>query len=109
MPQIKVRGIQLDKLASGSEKLVNELVKIVECPKDYFELEYIQSVAIRDGEIQDAYPFIEVAWFDRGLEIQDKVAAALTRFAHNIGVENIDIAFVTFEERKYYENGKHFG
>lgn len=109
MPQIKVRGIALEQLCEGSKELIDELVKVVGCPRDYFELEYIESVAIRDGLIENAYPFIEVAWFDRGLEVQDKVADIITRFAHKIGVQNLDIAFVCFEGRKYYENGKHFG
>lgn len=108
MPQIKVRGISPEKLCKINNQLIDELVEIVQCPRDYFELEYIQSIAIRDGNIDEAYPFIEVAWFDRGLEVQDKVAKAITKHMLSAGEEAVDIAFTTFEKRSYYENGEHF-
>ena len=72
MPQIKVRGINENDICKISEKMIDELVEAVKCPRDYFEIECIKSVAIRDGKIADVYPFVEVAWFDRGQEVQDR-------------------------------------
>ena len=43
-------------------------------PKRLFWNRMYKSVAIRDGKIADVYPFVEVAWFDRGQEVQDTVA-----------------------------------
>ncbi len=108
MPQIKVRGISPENLCKISEELIDELVAIVECPRDYFELEYINSMAIREGNIEVAYPFVEVAWFDRGQEVQDEVAKIITKYVHRLGVASVDIAFLSFEKRRYYENGVHF-
>lgn len=59
-------------------KVIDELIDAVKCPRDYFEIECIKSVAIRDGKIADVYPFVEVAWFDRGQEVQDTVAKIIT-------------------------------
>ena len=73
MPQIKVRGINENDICKISEKMVDELVEAVKCPRDYFEIECIKSVAIRDGKIADVYPFVEVAWFDRGKKFKTQL------------------------------------
>ena len=67
-----------NQICEISEKMIDELVDAVKCPRDYFEIECIKSVAIRDGKIADVYPFVEVAWFDRGQEVQDTVAKIIT-------------------------------
>ncbi|SDK72847.1 DUF1904 domain-containing protein [Natronincola ferrireducens] len=108
MPQIKVRGIAPEELCKIDLPMVDKLTEIVGCPRDYFEIEYIQSVAIRNGKIDEVYPFIEVAWFDRGQEIQDQVAKTIYDFVQQIGIKNLDIAFIYFEKNNYYENGEHF-
>lgn len=108
MPQIKVRGIAPEELCKIDVAMVDKLTEIVGCPRDYFEMEYIQSIAIRNGKIDKVYPFVEVAWFDRGQEVQDQVAKTIYDFALQIGIKNLDIAFTYFEKNNYYENGEHF-
>ncbi|KXZ39167.1 protein of unknown function [Alkalithermobacter thermoalcaliphilus JW-YL-7 = DSM 7308] len=109
MPQIKIRGIEANEICKISEKMIDNLVDIVKCPRDYFEIECISSVAIRNGKIEKAYPFIEVAWFDRGAQIQDKVAKTITDIIRkDLKIESLDLAFTVFEKEKYYENGEHF-
>lgn len=109
MPQIKIRGIHENDICKISEKMIDNLVEAVKCPRDYFEIECIKSVAIRHGKISDVYPFVEVAWFDRGQEVQDKVANIITKsIREELNINNIDLAFTIFEKEKYYENGEHF-
>ncbi|KAB3530463.1 DUF1904 domain-containing protein [Alkaliphilus serpentinus] len=108
MPQIKVRGISPEKLCKIDQNLIDELVEIVQCPRDYFQLEYIQSLAIRDGNIEEAYPFVEVAWFDRGLEVQDQVAKTITKYMRHLSEESVEVAFILFDKRSYYEDGERF-
>lgn len=108
MPQIKVRGISPEKLCKISVVLLNELSELIDCPRDHFEIEYFQTLAISEGNIEAAYPFVEVAWFDRGLVLQDKAAELITKHIHELGVSNVDIVFTCFEKRNYYENGTHF-
>ncbi len=99
MPQIKIRGINENDICKISEKMINDLVEAVKCPRDYFEIECIKSVAIRDGKIADVYPFVEVAWFDRGQEVQDIVARIITdSIRNNLDVESMDLAFTVFEK-----------
>ncbi len=108
MPQLKIRGIGPDKIKDISKDLVDELTEIVGCPRDYFTLECINTTSIYDGEVVNTYPFIEVAWFDRGQEVRDKVAKVITRYVNEQGVKDLDIAFTVFKENSYYENGEHF-
>lgn len=109
MPQIKIRGIHENEICKISERMIDELVQAVKCPRDYFEIECIKSVAIRDGKIAEVYPFVEVSWFDRGQEVQDIVAQIITEnIRTNLEIESMDLAFTVFEKEKYYENGEHF-
>ena len=78
MPQIKVRGINENDICKISEKMIDELVEAVKCPRDYFEIECIKPVAIRNGKIADVYPFVEVAGFDRRQAVQDMEANVIT-------------------------------
>lgn len=109
MPQIKIRGIHENEILKISENMIDSLVEAVKCPRDYFEIECIKSVAIRDGKIAGVYPFVEIAWFDRGQDVQDTVAKIITgSIRNNLNIENMDLAFTVFEKEKYYENGEHF-
>jgi hypothetical protein len=109
MPQIKIRGVKAEEVCKISENVIDELVEAVKCPRDYFEIECIQSLAIRNGQISEVYPFVEVSWFDRGQETQDKVAKIITdSMRKNLKIESMDLAFTVFEKEKYYENGEHF-
>ncbi len=108
MPQIKVRGISPEKLCQIGENLIEELAQLIDCPKDHFELEYFQSLAIRGGSIEAAAPFVEIAWFDRGQELQDQAAKIITRYVHDLGFADIELAFTYFKRENYYENGSHF-
>ena len=99
MPQIKVRGINENDICKISEKMIDELVEAVKCPRDYFEIECIKSVAIRNGKIADVYPFVEVAWFDRGQEVQDTVAKIITNnIRENLNIENFKKIYNIYEK-----------
>lgn len=108
MPQIKIRGIAVEQVQSISKELVNELQQVIGCPEEDLTLEWIPATTIANGHIVAGYPFVEVAWFDRGQEIQNRVAKSITRFIQKTGHENVDIMFTVFEKNRYYENGEHF-
>lgn len=108
MPQIKIRGIEKEHICKISKDMVDQLEDIIGCPRNYFTVELISSTFISDGEIVKGYPFIEVLWFDRGQEIQDKTAMSITKLVHSVGYANVDIIFNAVAETDYYENGEHF-
>lgn len=108
MPQIKIRGVHPEQVCQISTEMVDNLTTIIDCPRDYFTIECIHSTAIRDGAIIPVPPFVEVAWFDRGQEVQDLVAREITTQFQSVGIESLDVAFIRFEKPCYYENGEHF-
>ncbi|WP_027308999.1 DUF1904 domain-containing protein [Caloramator sp. ALD01] len=109
MPHLRFKGVEKETVKTISKDLVDNLQEIIGCPRDYFVLEVVNSDFIFDGEEVKMYPFIEVAWFDRGSEVQDKVAKKITEKVKDAtGAETVDVVFVKYKENRYYENGEHF-
>lgn len=108
MPHIRFRGMEKEQIKSLSREMVDELQRIIGCPREYFVLEHIDSTFFMDGEEVKPLPFIEVHWFDRGQEVRDKTAKCITAHVKAQGVRNVDVAFCNFEKNCYYENGEHF-
>ena len=94
------------KLAEISREMTDHLQETIGCPREHIVLEVIHSEIVIDGQIgQGDWPFIEVAYFERGLEVQDKVAGIICRYLKQVGYENVDIHFSYLNNRNYYENG----
>ncbi|WP_042352121.1 DUF1904 family protein [Bacillus massiliigorillae] len=106
MPQIMIRGISVDQVKQISQPLVEELAEICSCGTDNFTLEIPQATYICNGDEIAMYPFIEVKWFERGQEIRDQFAQAITKQVLSLGLEEIEVAFLTYEEDAYYINGE---
>lgn len=111
MPHIRFRAIAFDTVKHLSTALVDDLQPIMKCPREDFTLEHIPASFIFDGEVSDAYPFVEVFWFDRGQEIQDLVAETITAVVRKaVADANQDVAviFTALTPSAYYDNGKHY-
>lgn len=108
MPIMRFKAIEVTKVCKISKELIDELQELVQCPRDYFTIEVDQSVYIKDGEIIEGAPVVEVSWFDRGQEVQDKAAKIITKYIHSMGYLNVDVIFFALNESRYYENGEHF-
>ncbi|ODS51061.1 MAG: pseudouridine synthase [Bdellovibrio sp. SCN 50-8] len=110
MPHIRFRAVRPQDVAVLSEILTPKLAELTEAPVDYFTYEYIQTEFYKNGQIASGDPFIEVHWFDRGQECQDKVAKEITsRVKELIGDKDIVVYFFDLKKSAYYENGNHFG
>lgn len=108
MPQIRIKGIQKEDIIKIESQITQSICEITKCPKDYVEIELIDSVRVRDGKITMSAPFIGIYWFERTKEQTDNVAKALTKIVKEIGIQSIDIVFILYEKHLYYENGEHF-
>lgn len=108
MPMLKIKSIEPEKIRAISKELIDELQGIIECPRDYFSISVDKPVYVKDGEIVEGEPIVEVSWFDRGQDIQDKVAQIITKYVNLVGHKNVDVIFYLLDKSKYYENGKHF-
>ena len=108
MPALKFTGIDPKKVCDISKELVDELEELLKCPRDYFTLEVVNSIFVKDGEIVSGNAVAQVSWFDRGQDIQDKSAKIITKYLHSVGYKDVDVIFTVLYEDKYYENGEHF-
>lgn len=108
MPQLLIKGINVEQVKSISKSLVQELADLCACGTDNFTLEVVNSTFVFDGKEVLGYPFIEVKWFDRGLKVQNEFANIITKKVQSLGIEEVEVAFSTFMESGYYLNGKSF-
>lgn len=106
MPHIIVRGLPVEHMRLISKALVEDLAVDCECGTDNFMIECIHTTSVFDGNIVDSYPFIEVAWFERGQDARDRVAQTLTAHVHSLGIPELEIAFIAYREDSYYINGE---
>lgn len=108
MPALVLKSMNENKVCAFSKSLIDDLEQLLECPRDYFSLELIESKFISDGEIVNGHPTVEVSWFDRGQDIQDTAAKIITKHVNSAGYASVDVIFHHLDEKKYYENGQHF-
>ena len=108
MPQLIIKGLAIDKVKDISKVLVDDLQAIIGCPREYFTIEAVNSLFIMDGLQTKITPLVQVNWFDRGQEVQDKAAAAIYRRIQDVGYNDVEIFFIVLEEKRYYENGVHY-
>jgi len=108
MPVLKLKSIKDQKACAISKSLIDELQELLQCPRDYFSIELVESKFIMDGEFVDGPPIVEVSWFDRGQVVQDTAAKIITKYLNSVGYKSVDVIFHHLEESSYYENGEHF-
>lgn len=108
MPALKLKAIDAKKALTISKELIDELQELIQCPRDYFSIEVTQSKFIMDGKFVGGPQTVDVLWFDRGQEVQDKAAKIITKHINSIGYKSVDVVFHTLDKMKYYENGEHF-
>lgn len=108
MPQIIIKGMDVDKVKAISTSLVDELQRIMDCPRDYFQLEVSTSVFIMDGKQVEITPLVQVKWFDRGQRVQDQAAAAICRHGREAGYDQVETFFIPLEKERYYDNENHY-
>lgn len=105
MPQIIVKGMTFESLKSISDDMIHNLSLIMDCPNDYFLLEYIEANYIGCSP----YPLVEIKWFDRGQDIKNKSALFITQAIKHVGYENVEVNFTSLAPSDYFENGEQLG
>ncbi|MCZ8517205.1 DUF1904 family protein [Paenibacillus filicis] len=105
MPQLTIRGIAPERVIAISEALVRQLADVCGCGTDNFTFDCLQTVSAMDGKRVDTYPFVEVAWFERGMQTRDRFAETITKHLLAAGVPEVEIAFKVYSEEGYYING----
>lgn len=106
MPQLTLRGISLEKIKTISTAMVEELANVCGCETDNFTIDCLQVTSLFAGHLVETYPFVEVAWFDRGKKVRDRFAATVTRHLWQTGIAEVEVAFKVYREDAYYVNGE---
>ncbi len=110
MPHLRFRAVEKQTVQTLSETLVETLQPLMECPREDFTFEYIESTFFGEGKPSLAYPFVEVLWFDRGQKTQDAAAKIITQHVRGLVGSDIDVAviFSALNTNAYYDNGDHY-
>lgn len=120
MPNFKVTGLNTETVKKLSFDLSESLSKIIDCPVDWITFSMgatDENCIFCNGQLLKDTIFVYVEWFDRGLDIKNKVAEIINNgiFDLNKGkskeietIETVDIIFVNLEKGDYYENGESF-
>lgn len=110
MPHLRFRAVEPQTVQALSATLLDDLQPLMVCPREDFTFEYIYSTFYHSGEVSVAYPFVEVLWFDRGQETQDKVAEVITQQVKSaLEYEgNIAVIFTALKPNEYYDNAQHY-
>lgn len=111
MPHLRFRAVEFDQVKALSRKLVDDLQPLIGCPRSDFTLEHISTTFIFDGDVAEVYPFVEVLWFDRGQDIQDQVAQAITiavREELKDLEQDVTVFFIPLTPSAYYDNANHY-
>ncbi|XGC81580.1 DUF1904 domain-containing protein [Bdellovibrio bacteriovorus] len=109
MPHIRMRSIKNSDVAKLSATMVKNLAAIINTSEDNFTFEAVSSQFFAGGKESASYPFVEVLWFSRPQEVQDRCASYICDTVKDLTNEpDVVVVFVELEKTAYYENGKHF-
>lgn len=103
MPQIIFKGVKTEDVREISKKLPEELGEISHTPVDYFTIERPNTEYFFGGETFQMYPLIEVIQFDRGQEIEKKMALNIQEKVKSLGYDECEVYFTHIEKENYYE------
>ncbi len=108
MPHLRIRGMKKDEIVKISTELLDELVRVIDVPRNHFSIEHVESTFILDGKTDTSRsPFVDVLWFDREEQMQE-VAHVITTFIKPFEYENVVVYFSNLSKQHYFENGEHF-
>lgn len=106
MPFIRFHYTETSKIASVSRLLTDRVQQMVGCPRENIVLEVLHSDVVSDGEVKIGdWPFVEVHYFERPVEIQDQVAKIISECLTMVGYTSSDVYFCYLKPENYYENG----
>jgi hypothetical protein len=109
MPHLRFRALKPEHVEKLSVTLATDLAKAASAPEDHFTFEFVPTQFYVKGLSSESDPFIEVLWFPRTPEIQDRCARIITDQIKALGpYENVIVVFHELSKPHYYENGTHF-
>lgn len=108
MPQIKFKGFKQEEVAKISGEVTKEMAQIMDTPADWFQVEFDPTQVYLNGEAVSGEQVVQVWWFERGQQVQDKAAEKLNEMVKTLGYPYSVVTFHNYPKSAYYEDGKHF-
>lgn len=107
MPFFRFYATDRMKLAEVSERLTDRIQAVIGCPREHIVLEWIHAERVCKGRfVSDGWPYVEVSWFKRPLEVQERVARIVSATLREAGYPDSDVYFHILDASDYYENGE---
>lgn len=107
MPHLLFRGVPTERLQSVASPLAEELAALCGCGTDNFTMNCLHTTNVFGcGSDAPAFAFVEIGWFERGQQVRDSFALAVTRSVQKLGINEIEVVFQTYREDSYYINGE---
>lgn len=103
MPQLIFKGVKREDVKALSEKLPKILSVMSDTPMDYFTFECPISEYFFGGKEVEMYPLVEVKQFDRGAQIEKRMAVAVQVEVKAMGYGECEVFFTHIEKENYYE------
>ena len=111
MPRLVFKNIEKEDVKKFSLERVEELSRIIGCPQDWITFEHMENTVFSGGsDITKQSLYVEISWFKREQEIQDRLAAEIHSALDKQfgGAREITIIFYELAKENYYENGEHY-
>lgn len=109
MPHLIFKALPSEQVSQLSKSLPQALATVMQTSTDNFYFELLPTTAFSMGDVISMDPLVQIIWFDRGQEVQDKAAKIITSEIRKITSANdVTVIFQTVSQKNYYENGQHF-
>ena len=110
MPHLRFRAVSVDTLQQISTPLLADLCALTGGKPEFVTLECVDSIRVRDGQIETGFPFVELVWFERPQEVQDAAAALITRHLKAVLGEQayVVVQVLPIVKSHYYSDGQHY-
>ncbi|EGR1836529.1 DUF1904 domain-containing protein [Vibrio cholerae] len=107
MPHLRFRAVEAYIVESLVPTLLNELSSLLSSPRNAFTFELINTQYFTEGEV---YPMVEILWFEREQQTQDRVAQMITeQMRQLLGADShVAVVFIPLQRTAYYLDGQHF-
>lgn len=103
MPTLILKGVKPSDLQVLAKPLIAQLAEAVECPKDWFTLELTNPMYFDETGLVEWYPIINVNWYPRSKEMQEKVAHLVGNLFRNHGYSRVKVSFTVMNREDNYD------
>jgi hypothetical protein len=108
VPQLILHAYDTNDVCKNSQTLLEALADVMDTPIDWFTIEVMSSQFVFGNQVIKGAPKIEVLWFERGQEVQDKAAKLIDDWSKALGYADLEMWFTPLDKSRYYENGEHY-